>query len=41
MVVDKIHEIVSFEQYKPLEKLISFNTQERIRINNEVEKDFY
>ena len=41
MVVDKIHEVVSFEQSKWLEKYFSFNTQKRNRAKNEFEKDFY
>ena len=41
MVVDKIHEILSFKQSKWLEKYINFDTQKRNRANNDVEKDFY
>ena len=40
MVVEKIHEIISFKQSKYLEKYISFNTQKRNRAKNEFEKDF-
>ena len=41
MVVDKIHEIISFRQSKWLEKYINFNTQKRNKAKNEFEKDFY
>ena len=41
MVVDKIHEIISFKQSKWLEKFINFNTQKRNRAKNDFEKDFY
>ena len=41
MVVDKIHEIISFKQSKWLEKYINFNTQKRNKAKNKFEKDFY
>ena len=41
MVVDKIHEIISFKQSKWLEKYINFNTQKRNMAKNDFEKDFY
>ena len=41
MVVDKIHEIISFKQSKWLEKYINFNTQKRNRAKNDFKKDFY
>ena len=41
MEVEKVHTVVSFEQSKWLEKLISFNTQKRNNARNEIEKDFY
>ena len=41
MIVDKVHEIVSFKQSKWLEKYISFNTQKRNQAVNDFEKDFY
>ena len=41
MVVEKIHEIVSFKQSKWLESYISFNTQKRNKAKNEFEKDFF
>ena len=40
MVVEKIHEIISFKQSKWLESYISFNTQKRNKAKNEFEKDF-
>ena len=41
MVVDKIHEIISFKQSKWLEKYINFNTTKRNRAKNDFEKDFH
>ena len=41
MVVDKVHNIISFKQSKWLEKYISFNTQKRNEAKNDFEKDFY
>ena len=41
MVVEKVHEIVSFKQNKWLEKYIGFNTQKRNIFKNDFEKDFY
>ena len=41
MIIDKIHEIISFKQNKWLEKYINFNTQKRNEAKNEFEKDFY
>ena len=41
MVVEKIHEIISFKQSRWLEKYISFNTQKRNRARNDFEKDFF
>ena len=41
MVVDKIHEIISFKLSKWLEKYNSFNTQKRNKAKKEFEKDFY
>ena len=41
MVVEKIHDIISFNQNKWLEKYIIFNTQKKNRARNEFEKDFY
>ena len=40
MILDKIHETISFKQRKWLEKYISFNTEKRNRAKNEYEKDF-
>ena len=41
MVVDKIHEIISFKQSNWLENYINFNTQKRNMAKNDSEKDFY
>ena len=41
MIVDKVHEIISFKQSKWLEKYINFNTQKRNQAVNDFEKDFY
>ena len=41
MVVDKIHEKISFKQSYWLENYINFNTQKRYQAVNDVEKDFY
>ena len=41
MVVDKVHNVISFKQSKWLEKYISFNTQKRNNAKNDFEKDFY
>ena len=41
MVIDKIHEIISFKQSNWLEKYINFNTQKRNKAKNDLEKDFY
>ena len=41
MVVEKIHETISFKHSKWLEKNINFNTQKRNKAKNEFEKDFY
>ena len=41
MVVDEVHEILSFKQSKGLEKHINFNTQKRNQAVNDFEKDFY
>ena len=40
MVVEKVHEIISFKQSKWLQSYISFNTQKRNKAKNEFEKDF-
>ena len=40
MVVEKIHEVISFKQGRWLEKYISFNTQKRNRAKISFEKDF-
>ena len=41
MIVDKVHEIISFKQNRWLEKYINFNTRKRIQAVNDFEKDFY
>ena len=41
MVVEEIHEIISFKQKKWLEKNWSFNTQKRNTAKNDFGKDFY
>ena len=41
MVVDKIHEIISFKQSKWLESYISFNTQKRNKAKSDFEKNFF
>ena len=41
MVVEKVHELISFEQSKWLEKYISFKTQKRNQAVNDFEKDFF
>ena len=41
MIVEKIHEIISFKQSKRLESCINFNTQKRNKAKNDFEKDFF
>ena len=41
MIVEKIHEIISFKQSKWLESYISFNIQKRNKAKNDFEKDFF
>ena len=41
MIVDKVHDIISFRQSRWLEKYINFNTQKRNESVNDFEKDFY
>ena len=41
MIVDKIHDKISFRQSRWLEKYINFNTQKRNQAVNDFEKDFY
>ena len=41
MIVEKIHEIISFKQSKWLERYNSFNTQKRNKAKNDFEKDFF
>ena len=41
MVVDKVHDIISFKQSRWIEKKINFNTQKRNQAVNDFAKDFY
>ena len=41
MVVAKIHEIISFNQSRWLEKYIAFNTKKRNKAKTDFEKDFF
>ena len=41
MIVDKVHDIISFKQSRWLEKYINFITQKRNQAVNDFEKDFY
>ena len=41
MIINKVHNIISFKQSKWLEKYINFNTQKRNMSKNDFEKDFY
>ena len=41
MVVEKIHETVSFKQSNWLESYISFNNHKRNKAKNDFEKDFF
>ena len=41
MIVDIIHNIISFRQSRWLEKYINFNTQKQNKAKNDFEKDFY
>ena len=40
MIVDKVHDIISFKQNRWLEKYINFNTQKRNKAKNDLEKGF-
>ena len=41
LIVDKVHDIISFKQSKWLKKYLNFNTQKRNQAVNDFEKDFY
>ena len=41
MIVDKVHDIISFRQSRWLEKYIHFTTQKRNQAVNDFENDFY
>ena len=40
MIVDKVHQIISYKQSKWLEKYTNFNTQKRNQAVKDFEKDF-
>ena len=40
MIVEKVHQVISFRQSKWLEKYINFITQKRNETKNDFEKDF-
>ena len=41
IIVEKIHETISFKESRWLEKYNSFNTQKRNRAKNDFENDFF
>ena len=41
MIVDKVHNVISFKQSSWLEKYINFNAQKKNQAVNDFEKDFY
>ena len=41
MVIEEVHDVISFKQSKWLEKSINFNTQKRNLAVIDFEKDFY
>ena len=41
IIVDKVHDIISFRQSRWLEKYVNFNTQKRNQAVNDFVKDFY
>ena len=41
MIIEKVHNVISFKQSRWLEKFISFNTQKRNTAKDDLEKDFY
>ena len=41
MIVEKVHNVVSFKQSKWFEKYNNFNTQKRNKAINDFEKDLY
>ena len=41
MIIDKIHEVITFKQSNWLEKYKSFKTQKRNKAKEDFEKDFY
>ena len=40
VIVEKVHNVISYKQSKWLEKYISFNTQKRNKPKNDFQKDF-
>ena len=41
MIVEKVHEVISFKQRSWLKPYIDFNTNKRNKVDNDFEKDFY
>ena len=41
MIVEKVHNVISFKQSRWLKKYIGFKTQKRTKAKNDFEKDFY
>ena len=41
MIIDKVHEVISFKQRSWLKPYIDFNTNKRNKVDNDFEKDFY
>ena len=41
MIIEKVHNVISFNQSWWLEKCISFNTQKRNKAKNDFQKNFY
>jgi len=41
MIIEKIHDVISFIQSKWFKKYINFHTQKRNQAVNALEKDFY
>ena len=41
MIIEKVHEVISFKQRSWLKPYIDFNTNKRNKVDNEFEKDFY
>ena len=41
LIIDIVHELISFKQSKLLKKYTSFETTKRNKAKNDIEKDFY